>query len=98
MEVVGEKNLRGFAIKHQNARPALARWLRLTRAATWKSIEDVKQTFPATDYIPHNRYCCFDIGGNNYRLITAISFQLATVTILDFMTHAEYSKKNLSTR
>jgi mRNA interferase HigB len=97
MEVVGEDNLRKYARKHPNARSALARWLKLTKAASWKNFQDVKATFPATDYIPQNQYC-FDIGGNNYRLMTVISFQLNLVTILDFMTHAGYNKQKLSTR
>lgn len=97
MEVVGEDNLKEYAKRHQDARSSLARWLKITRGTGWKNFQDVKATFPATDYIPHNQYC-FDIGGNNYRLMTAISFQLGTVTILDFMTHAEYSKRKLKTR
>lgn len=97
MDVIGEDRLKGVAKKHQNARTALARWLKLTKAATWNNFQDVRSTFPATDYIPQNQYC-FDIGGNSYRLITAISFQLSTVVILDFMTHAEYDKKKLNTR
>jgi mRNA interferase HigB len=97
MEVIGEDNLKEYARKHQNARSPIARWLTLTKAADWKNFQDVKASFPATDYIPQNQYC-FDIGGNNYRLMTAISFQLSTVTIIDFMTHAEYDKKSLGTR
>jgi mRNA interferase HigB len=97
VEVVGEDSLKDYAKKYQNARTALSRWLKLTREASWKTLPDVKATFPATDYIPQNQYC-FDIGGNNYRLITVISFQLSTVTILEFVTHAQYSKKKLSTR
>lgn len=95
--MIGEDVLMEFAKKHQNARSAITRWQGLTKAATWKNLQDVKATFPATDYIPQNQYC-FDIGGNNYRLVTAISFQLSTVTILGFMTHAEYDKKKLSSR
>ncbi len=97
MEVVGEDNLKEYARKHQNARSSLSRWLKLTEAASWKRFQDVKASFPATDYIPQNQYC-FDIGGNNYRMMTAISFQLSTVTILGFMTHAEYCKRKLGTR
>lgn len=97
MDVVGEDNLKRFARKYQNARPSLDRWLKLTKAADWKSLRDVKATFPATDYIPQNQYC-FDIGGNNYRLLTAISFQLGVVTVMEFLTHAEYSKRKLNTR
>lgn len=97
MEVVGEDNLKEYATKHQNARSSLTRWLKITKEASWKTLANVKASFPATDYIPQNQYC-FDIGGNNYRLMTAISFQLGTVTILNFMTHAKYDKKKLSTR
>lgn len=97
MELVGEDSLKHFAKKFSSARPGLDRWLKLTKAAQWKSFQDVKATFPATDYIPQNQYC-FDIGGNNYRLLTAISFQLGVVTVLDFMSHADYDKKKLNTR
>lgn len=97
MDLVGEDSLKQFAIKYQNARPGLDRWLSLVKAAQWKSFQDVKATFPATDYIPQNQYC-FNIGGNNYRLLTAISFQLGVVTVLEFMTHADYDKKKLNTR
>ncbi len=97
MDVVGEDSLKQFAKKYQNARPWLDRWLKLTKVAQLRSFQDLKSTFPATDYIPLNQYC-FDIGGNNYRLLTAISFQLGVVTVLDFMTHAEYDKKKLNTR
>lgn len=97
MEIIGEDSLMQFAKKHSNARPGLDRWLKLTKAAQWRSLQDVKATFPGTDYIPQNKYC-FDIGGNNYRLLTAISFQLGVVTVLEFMTHADYDKKKLNTR
>ena len=34
----------------------------------------------------------FNIGGKNYRLITAIHYNRQLVFVLRFMTHAEYSK------
>lgn len=82
--------------KYPNANPGLARWVKLTKAAERNSLLDVKSTFPATDYIPQNRFS-FEIGGNNHRLLTAISFQLGVVTILDCTTHAEYERKDLNT-
>ena len=97
MDLIGEDYLQEYAKKHPNALSSLARWLRLTEGASWKTFQDVKTSFPATDYIPQNQYC-FDIGGNKYRLMTAISFQLGTVTILNCMTHAEYGKKKLGLR
>jgi mRNA interferase HigB len=97
VEVIGEDCLKEYAKKHQDARAALSRWLKLTKEASWNNFQDVKDTFPATDYIPQNQYC-FDIGGNNYRLMAAISFQLSAVTILEFMIHARYDKKKLKRR
>ena len=97
MHVVGEASLKEQLAKHPNARSSLARWMTLTRAATWMNFQDVKDSFPTADYIPQSQYC-FNIAGNNYRLITTISFELGTVTILNFMTHAEYDKHNLNTR
>jgi len=97
VEVVGEDILKTFAKKHSGVRPGLDRWLKLTKAASWQALKDVKTTFPATDYIPQSQYC-FDIGGNNYRLLTAISFQIGVVVIQELMTHAEYDKRKLKTR
>ncbi len=97
MDLIGTDVLEKFAKRHPKVRPALDRWVSLTKVADWQSLQDVKTTFPATDYIPQNQYC-FNIGGNNYRLLTAISFQLGTVTVLDLMTHADYDKKSLKTR
>lgn len=35
----------------------------------------------------------FDVGGNNYRLIVAIAYSARAVTVLEAMTHVEYSKQ-----
>jgi mRNA interferase HigB len=97
VDVVGADVLKEFARKHKNACPSLDRWLGLTRASSWKTFQDVKATFPATDYIPKNQFC-FDIGGNKYRLLSTISFSIGVVSILEIMTHAEYDKRKLKTR
>ena len=34
----------------------------------------------------------FNIGGNKYRLIAAVTYQAGTVQIEDVLTHAEYDK------
>ncbi len=42
------------------------------------------------DYV--NGYTIFDIGGNNYRLITAINYNSQLCYIREIWTHSEYSK------
>ena len=41
MELVGEDSLKQFAKKFSSARPGLDRWLKLTKAAQWKTFQDV---------------------------------------------------------
>lgn len=53
--LVGEDGLKHFAKKYSNDRPALDRWLKLTKSAQWKSLQGVRGTFPAADYIPQNQ-------------------------------------------
>jgi mRNA interferase HigB len=46
--------------------------------------------FPSADYV--RPYTVFNIGGNNCRLIAAISCFEKTIIIDSILTHAEYDK------
>ncbi len=90
MEVINESELRLFAKKHSNARRPLASWIDVTKAAAWKSFAEVRETFRSADYVKEQ--VVFDIGGNNFRLISSIDYSLQRVFVLDVMTHAEYDR------
>lgn len=94
MEISGKHILMKGAKAYPAARSVIQRWVRITEAAKWSNFLDVKAQFPAVDYIPSNTFC-FDIGGNSYRLLTAISFKLGTVQVLEFLTNADYDKRRL---
>jgi mRNA interferase HigB len=67
----------------------------LTSAAVWKSLVDTRKTFPHADQVTvasNRTVTVFNIGGNNYRLITAIHYNTKIVYILRFLTHAQYDK------
>jgi len=53
----------------------------------------VKDTFPATDYVPQSGTLIFDVGGNNYRITARVDFDLRTIWIDSVQTHAEYDKE-----
>jgi mRNA interferase HigB len=36
---------------------------------------------------------CFNIGGNNFRLLTLISYERQQVHVHELMTHEQYTKK-----
>jgi len=71
----------------------MARWIVLTADAEWRSITEVRETFPTADAVKATELTCFNIGGNSYRLLTVISYRGQTVTIVELLTHAQYDKK-----
>jgi mRNA interferase HigB len=80
---------------HSGAAKALERWLELAGAANWGSLHDVRKALRSADEVrvaSGRKVVVFNIGGNEYRLITAIHYNRGKVFVLRFMTHAEYSK------
>jgi mRNA interferase HigB len=62
----------------------------IARAAVWPHLPTVKETFPSADYAPETGTIIFDIGGNNYRLISVVGFERQAILIEEVLTHAEY--------
>ncbi len=58
-----------------------------TRFADFNAI---KAAFPAADYLAP--FTIFDIGGNKYRLITAIHHNTGLVYIRHVFTHSDYDR------
>ena len=55
------------------------------------NINDLKTQFNGVDCV--NSYTIFNIGGNNYRLIVAIHYNIQYCYVRAIWTHAEYSKR-----
>lgn len=73
----------------------LENWRAIVRAAEWKSLVDVRKTYPSADAIKvesGRQVVVFNVCGNDYRLVVAVHFNRQVVYTLRFMTHAEYSK------
>lgn len=90
MEIVNESELHAFAKKHSNARKPLANWLEVVKSASWNTLVDVHATFRSADYVKDQ--IVFDVGGNNYRVITSIEYSVQRIYVLEVMTHAEYDR------
>jgi mRNA interferase HigB len=81
--------------KHRDAASALRAWMTVVEDANWQSIVDVRQTYPSADGVVVQSgviVTVFNIRGNNYRLLTWVSYRVQVVTVVEFMTHSEYSK------
>lgn len=92
MRIISRRTLREFWEKHPNAEPSLLLWYQRTSDAQWQNFVDVRQVFSAADLV--GNFTVFNIGGNNYRLITFIDYEYQIVFIRSVMTHAEYDKEN----
>jgi mRNA interferase HigB len=57
----------------------------------WQNFVDLRQVFPSADQV--GNLTVFNIGGNNYRLITLVDYKYQKVFIRHVLTHAEYDKE-----
>jgi mRNA interferase HigB len=79
--------------RHALARKPLAQWIDIAETSQWCSIIDVRKIWATTDAIKGTPFTCFNVGGNNFRLIAIVSYEEQIIMIEEVLTHAEYSKK-----
>jgi mRNA interferase HigB len=93
MRVIKPTTVKRHADDHPDAAEALMNWLETAERADWRSIVDVRRTYPHADSVEvasGNTVTVFNIRGNRYRLIVSIKYRWAMVYVLRFLTHAEY--------
>lgn len=98
MRVITFKKLREFYEQpgHEDSKIALNAWRLHVKQAHWKSLADVKASYPSADYVGNQRFV-FNIRGNNYRLVVVIKFTLGWVYVRFVGTHEEYDKIDCKT-
>lgn len=99
MVVNGLEVLERVIRKHAELQGPLTAWLDLARTAEWHDITAVRSLCPSADGVSIRKgkriagiVTVFNIGGNQYRLLTAIDYARHRLTVIDVLTHAEYSK------
>jgi len=95
LRIISKRRLIDFCMHHSRAKNPLERWNNVTEAAHWKNFQEVRRTFGSTDRViveSKRTVVIFDIGGNKYRLISAIHYNMGRVFILRTLTHAEYDE------
>jgi mRNA interferase HigB len=101
MRIISRNRLTAFWEIHPQARFPLEEWYDTLRKARWQNLDEVRRIYPSSDMVKvksGRSVTVFNIGGNKYRLITAIHFSTHTVYLLHVMTHAEYSKEHWKER
>ena len=90
MNVISKRGLFEKASRHPDVTVAIQDWFDAARAAEWRNLEEVRQTYPATDMV--GALAIFNIKGNRYRLIARMAFPYRRIYIKELLTHAEYTK------
>ena len=90
VRIRGSDKLAEFAKTHRDAETALESWSTAVEAPDWKNPADLKKTFASASFVDGKTG--FNIGGNKYRLISRINYQLKTVLVTHVLTHKEYGK------
>ena len=91
MRVIAKKILREFWEKHSDCEQQLKSWYQEADNGIWKNLNELKADYPSASILEDNRVC-FNIKGNNYRLIVKINFNYQIMWIRMIGTHAEYDK------
>ena len=84
-----------YARAHPNVQDELVRWMRITEAADWSSLADIRRDFNSVDYVKNDRYV-FNVKGNQYRIVAMIHFNVRSLYIRFIGTHSEYGKIDVS--
>ena len=92
MEVRHRKNVLEFmALGDAKARRLCPAWLDGVEDGEWKTPADVGRRHRTADFLPGNRVV-FNLGGNDYRIITVIDYTRQVVLIRWAGRHKDYDK------
>jgi mRNA interferase HigB len=91
MRIIAWSTLAAYAEEHPETKTSLTRFKNLVEAASWASMNEVRQAAPNAMVLNGQR-ARFEIAGGNYRLIMMIHFRRQIVYVNFIGTHAEYDR------
>lgn len=92
MRVIAKKKLLEYSRKYAGTLESLLLWERDIKNSKATNIQELRQDRSDVDYLKDWGTYCFNIKGNQYRLIAGIHWGYA-VYLKEFLTHADYTKK-----
>ena len=94
MRIISRKALREFGDRHVDAKAPLDAWYRIVKGREYRSPHDLRVDFPTASFLGARR-TVFNIGGNKYRLVVDMRYDLGRVYVRDVLTHEEYDRKSI---
>jgi mRNA interferase HigB len=90
LRIISKKKIRDYSQAHTQAELPLLEWYIKMQHCEADNLMHLRKTFNSVDSV--HGYTVFNIGGNNYRLITAVHYNKQLCYVRTIWTHAEYSK------
>jgi mRNA interferase HigB len=94
LRIISRKVLREFGEKHTEAKVPLDTWYQIMKGREFSSPHDLRADFPTASFLGGGR-TVFNIGGNKYRLVVHMRYDLGRVYVRDVLTHEEYDRKSI---
>lgn len=91
MHIITRTRLTAFGRKHADAAGPLREWVRMMRRKQYREHLEVQKDFPMVDFIGP-RKAVFNIGGNKYRLVVDMRYDLGRIYVRHVVTHPEYDR------
>lgn len=90
MRIISKKKIRDYYTENTQARVPLTEWYYKMLECNVTNIFELRKYFNSAD--PVYGYTIFNIGGNDYRLISALHYNTQVCYIRKIWTHAEYDR------
>jgi mRNA interferase HigB len=91
MHIITRARLTAFGKTHPDAAAPLREWVRVMRRKQYREHLEVQRDFSTVDFIGP-RKAVFNIGGNKYRLVVDMSYDLGRIYIRHVVAHREYDR------
>jgi len=96
VRIIARRTLREFWEQHRDAEQAIRAWYHDAKVAHWRSPASIKRVYVNASIVGENRVI-FNISGNRYRLVVAISYRYEVCYIRFVGTHQQYDRIDVTT-
>lgn len=94
VRIISRKALREFSEKHADAKAPLDAWYTIMKGREFETPHQVRADFPTVTFLGGRR-TIFNIGGNRYRLVVDMRYDLGRVYVREVLTHEEYDRRSI---
>lgn len=92
MRIISRRRLREFWEEHADAEGPLQAWYAIMKANTYENPHEVRDDFGTASFLGGSR-TVFNIGGNKYRLVVDMRYDLGRIYIREVLTHDDYDRR-----